>query len=137
MPWYKFTSQHGPGHMSHSECYHWFDKTPGKEELREEWEEAFRDYDDVVGKAVPVPRLPKRVLNSKKLSQVYQLQGAVETLKERYGVEVQVQFPKGFVEALQAERTAYLEADRAAAVRREKKRQREALARAKAKGWVK
>ena len=137
MPWYKFTSQHGPGHMGHSECYHWFDKTPGKEELREEWEYAFREYDDVVGKATPVPRLPKRVLNSKKLNQVYQLQGAVRTLRELYGVRVRVIFPRGFIKAVTDERTAYLEADKRAAEWRERKRQREALARARARGWVK
>ena len=104
MPWYKFTSNHGPGHQGHSEVFQFFDHKLNEEELREEWEYAFRKYGDNVGDAVIVRRLPVAVANEKKLYLVWTVEGAVETLGSRFGIKVKVEFPKGVVKALKEER---------------------------------
>ena len=67
MPWYRFTSKHGPGHMGHSEGFQFFNHKLDKEELRYEWEHTFRDYDDNIGDAKIVRKLPAVITLTKKL----------------------------------------------------------------------
>ena len=105
MPWYRFTSKHGPGHMGHSKCYRFEDRKLNPEELRETWEDVFREYDNCIGDAVIVRKLPIGVAISKKLNFIWLIEDSVKTLKSRFGIDVKVKFPKGLVEDLRAERT--------------------------------
>jgi hypothetical protein len=54
MPWYKFTSIHGPGHQGHDEGYRFYDHRLSKEELREEWDDwcYHGGWSDSIGDAV-------------------------------------------------------------------------------------
>jgi hypothetical protein len=104
MPWYKFTSKHGPGHMGHSEVFQFFNHKLDKEELRYEWEHTFRDYDDNIGDAKIVRKLPAVITLTKKLQLIHKIQGAVKDLESLFGVHVDVKFPDGLVSTLQIER---------------------------------
>lgn len=78
MPWYKVFCDHGGGHQSHSEYYHWEDKKLTKDDRRQIWEEAFNDLTWPIGDVILVSKLPLDYYN-KMLSGV---QEKIKTFKE-------------------------------------------------------
>jgi hypothetical protein len=68
MPWYRIFANHGPGHQSTTEYYHWHDKPlVTKEDRKEAWESVFDDprYDWPIGDVELCERLPQHILDEK------------------------------------------------------------------------
>lgn len=61
MPWYFVYANHGGGHMSHTEFYHWEDKKLSKQELENLWHEYFDRYDREYTWPIGAVRLLKKL----------------------------------------------------------------------------
>jgi hypothetical protein len=65
MPWYRIHANHGPGHQSSTEHYH-YSKTPINKVLQESmWHDYFDNYDWPIGDCELVTSLPEHILASK------------------------------------------------------------------------
>ena len=68
MPWYRIFANHGPGHQSSTEVYHFFEKPLNTKERRDDaWEEVFGygEYDDPSGGVELCDKLPQHIHDSK------------------------------------------------------------------------
>ena len=132
MPWYKFTSSHGPGHMSQSESYRYYDHKLADDERRYEWEEWARDWHDNVGDVDMVKRIPAAVRDRKLRSGLWALKSAVRELQDRHGIKVKIDFPQADLDAVCHRIDLRLQREARAAKRRQDQRTKEVRAR---NGW--